>query len=447
MTTQSAASVTCPNCRSPFTAPIQQIVDAHADPDAKSRLLAGQLNIIICPHCGFRGALNAPFLYHDAELEIAFVCVPMGLGASNVEQQRAVGDLTNRLMDQLPPEARKGYLLQPRTFLSQQSLVDAILEKDEATREIVEAQRRRMGLLDQLRQIDPQDSLAVAEFVGANDQELDEVFFQLLDVVIGMIESQGDTIERDRLLQHRANLLEKSSTGRLFKAQGAAVEALAASPTRETLIEQLIATEERSVRGALVTVGRQLLDYAFFQALTTRIEAAEAAGDTASREQLIALRKEVQEIRDRVDAVAMAILEARAALLQDLLLADDPKELALRRLPEFDATFFSVLSTNIRKAESEGRQNVVLGLRRIGDTVIGLLNEMAPPEVKLINRLVAAEDEEQIRQLLEEGREHLDKSFLEFVERAVQDLQEDGRQEDVERLRYAADRIKELIAV
>jgi hypothetical protein len=447
MTTQMVASITCPNCRSPFTTPVQQIIDVQEDPEAKSRLLSGQLNTVICPHCGFQGALNAPFLYHDAELEIAFVYVPMGVGATNVEQQKAIGDLTNRLMSRLPPEARKGYLLHPRIFISQQGLVDAMLEKDEATREMVETQRRKMELLGQLRQIDPQDSLAVAAFVGANDRELDEMFFQILGFMIGIAESQGNTAERDRLAQHQANLLEKSSVGRLFKAQQAAVETLTANPTRETLVEQLIAADARIVREVLVSVGRQLLDYSFFQALTARIEAVEAAGDGAAKEKLVALRREVLEIRDEVDTRVKAVLDARASLLWDLMTADDVRELALRHLPELDSAFFSVLSSSMQQAERGGRQDMVQQLRRVGDAVIELLDEMVPPEIQLINRLVEAENDEQVRQVLEEERERLDDDFLKLVEHAVQDLEQGDRQQSAERLRYAADQIRQRLEI
>ena len=80
MVAQAVTSINCPNCRTPFTAPVQQIIDAQADPEAKSMLLSGQLNMVVCPSCGFRGALNTPFLYHDAELELALVYMPMELG-------------------------------------------------------------------------------------------------------------------------------------------------------------------------------------------------------------------------------------------------------------------------------------------------------------------------------------------------------------------------------
>jgi hypothetical protein len=264
MSTQVVASVTCPNCRTPFTAPIEQIIDAQTDLEAKTRLVSGQLNAVICPHCGFQGALNTPFLYHDAELELALVYMPMALGATDVQQQKAIGDLTNRLMA-TPSDARKGYLLQPRVFLTVQGLVDALLERDDATRQMVEAQRRKLELFERLREIDPSDSLAMAEFVGVNDRDLDEAFFQLLDIMISVADSRGETAELARLSAHQAYLLEKSSTGRLFKAQQLAVRQQP-PPRGETLIEQLIATDERAVREALVLVGRQMLDYAFFQA-------------------------------------------------------------------------------------------------------------------------------------------------------------------------------------
>ena len=446
MTTMPVTSVTCPNCRSPFTAQIQQIVDAQSDPGAKSQLLSGRLNSIICPHCGFQGALNAPFIYHDAELGLALVHMPIEVGKTDIERQKAIGALTNRLMQRLPPEARKGYLLQPRTFFSVQNLIDAMLEQDEATRELVEMQQRKLALFEELRQIDPQDGLAIAEFVGSNDKELDETFFQLLEVVINVAESQGNSVDNDRLQQLQSSLLEKSSTGRLIKMQRDAVQALASDPTQGALIDQLVASQERAVREALVTVGRQLLDYAFFQALTARIDASEAAGDTAMKDRLLGLRKEVQEIRDQVDAVAMEVLNERARLLRSLLVAEDLREMLARHLPEIDDVFLGVLNSNLEQAMTNGRLDVAEKLRKIGDTAVALLTEHAPPEIKFINKLVSSENNEQVLQLLEQERGRLDQDLVEFVEHTAEDLKKGGRQDSAERLRYAAEWIKEMIS-
>jgi hypothetical protein len=63
-----------------------------------------------------------------------------------------------------------------------------------------------------------------------------------------------------------------------------------------------------------------------------------------------------------------------------------------------------VLASNIRQAAKSGRSDVVQKLRSMGDMAIALLNEHAPPEIKLINRLVAAESDDQVRQMLEKER-------------------------------------------
>jgi hypothetical protein len=144
--------------------------------------------------------------------------------------------------------------------------------------------------------------------------------------------------------------------------------------------------------------------------------------------------------------MAMAVLDARARLLRDVMVADDPQEKLRRHLPEIDDTFLGVLSTNIQRAASEGRQDLVDQLRSIGDMAIAILNENVPPEIRLMNRLVAAENDERLDQLLEAERERLDQDFLELVERAVQDLLQAERHASAERLRTAAERIKEMIA-
>ena len=446
MVTQAVTQINCPNCRTPFTAPVQQIIDSQADPEAKTRLLSGQLNAVFCPHCGFQGALTTPFLYHDSELELALVYMPMEIGATDMERQRAIGDLTNRLMQQLPSEARKGYLLQPRTFLTIETLLDALLEEDEVTRELVEAQQRRIEILEKLRQLDPQDSLAMAEFLGAYDEEIDASFFQILDVIVNFGENEDASGELKQLGQLRDILLEKSTAGRSLFAQQRAVEALTADPTRATLIEQLVAADDDAVREALVTVGRQLLDYAFFQELTARIDAAEAAGDVDTQSQLADLRRQIQDIRDKVDQRAMEVLNARAQLLRNLLLEDDPREMMLRHVNEIDDVFLGVLGTNIEQAQREAHPDVVERLRNIGDTAVQLLSEFMPADIQLINRLASAESDEQVRKLLEDERESLNSDFLQLVESAIDDLEQSQREATAGRLRYAAEQIQEIMA-
>ena len=113
-------------------------------------LLSGQLNVAVCPQCGHAGMLATPLLYHDADKELLFTFVPSELGASELEQQRMFGEATSRIISSLPAEQRKAYLLQPRSFLRLEAMVEAILEADGITPEMLAAQRARVALLDRL---------------------------------------------------------------------------------------------------------------------------------------------------------------------------------------------------------------------------------------------------------------------------------------------------------
>jgi len=66
------------------------------------------------------------------------------------QQEHIVGGLVNAVMNRLPPEQRKGYFLQPRTAITLDGLFDAILEADGVSREVLERQRARLRLVNEL---------------------------------------------------------------------------------------------------------------------------------------------------------------------------------------------------------------------------------------------------------------------------------------------------------
>ena len=111
-------TVTCPACHAQYSTSVQNVVDVGQDPRLKSLLLQGRLNVGVCPQCGTGGMLGLPFTYHDPEKEILFCLVPQELRMSETERQRAIGQMSNAVINRLPAEQRKGYLLRPRIFLT-----------------------------------------------------------------------------------------------------------------------------------------------------------------------------------------------------------------------------------------------------------------------------------------------------------------------------------------
>src|SRR4051812_4175281 len=110
MSSPQATTVRCPNCRQPVQANLYSIIDVGKQPQLKDALLRGQINAINCPHCGYRGMLGSPVLYHDPAKQMALVLMPMELGLKRDEEERQIGKLTNALIESTPQEQRKMYM-------------------------------------------------------------------------------------------------------------------------------------------------------------------------------------------------------------------------------------------------------------------------------------------------------------------------------------------------
>ena len=144
------SSIACPFCRQPITIKVRQIVDVGEEPQLKAELLANRLNAFTCPICKNSGALATPFLYHDAAKELALLFIPMALNVKEADQQRMIGKLTTAVMNNLPPEKRKAYLLQPQQFFNLKTMVETILQADGVTPEMLKAEQAKVDLLQSM---------------------------------------------------------------------------------------------------------------------------------------------------------------------------------------------------------------------------------------------------------------------------------------------------------
>ncbi len=64
MPRSSIIRYTC-ECGTEFTSPVYQTVNVTLEPHLLYQLLAGLLNVAICPNCGRKTAAALPFVYHD----------------------------------------------------------------------------------------------------------------------------------------------------------------------------------------------------------------------------------------------------------------------------------------------------------------------------------------------------------------------------------------------
>jgi len=439
---QVMARITCPNCKQPFSAPLEQILDVEVDPSAKARLLSGQVNLVVCPHCGMSGAINVPFLYHDPSKELAFVLMPMESGRTDLERQQVIGALSRAVMNQLPPEQRKGYLLNPKVFFSYDSLVKAVLEADGITDEMLEAQKARVDLLRRFMDASTEEERIA--LIEENRALLDEDFFKILTANLLELEAVGLGEVVQRLLEVRQLLFERTDIGRRLAARAEAMEALSQQPTREKLLDLLMEQEDPQTRETLITFAQPLVDYFFFQMITQRIESTE---DEAERRRLEEIRQHVMEVRQKLQEQARQVVASKVALLQDLLATEKPELLARRRMADLDELFFSVLGAEIERAQREGNEEAVSRLQAIWRLTMDLLRQQVPPEISLLTAVLEAKDEEEMRQILDSNRRLLSEPFLRVLEQVEQQLRDGGEEAAAKRAALARDIVRSMVGL
>lgn len=426
--------ITCPACRAQITVPLRQIVDVSQEPTLKNALLSGRLNAFTCPVCHNSAALASPFLYHDADKELALVFLPMQLGLRDTDQQRIIGQLSKALMAQLPPEKRKAYLLTPKLFFTLQSLLDAVLEADGITKEMLDAQRAKLDLLQQMAETT--DNAAQQTLIRERAAEIDVTFFQMISAALASAQASRDQEGFAQLQQLRNNLLELTPLGQKVKTQQATLEAFQAKPDRDTLLAQLIQAPDAETRELLLTFGRPLLDYPFFQALTAKIE---AATDKAEADRLVELRREILALREKLDSATKALFDERNELLRQIIVSDNLDEAVRAHLDELDEVFFSVLETNLQAAQQSGQRATFDRLQAVADAVSRAIAAAQPPEVRFLNALLSAPYPDETRKILQANRKALSSQLMDWMRSMAEDLRQDGRAE-------VADQLTKIIA-
>jgi hypothetical protein len=427
--------VTCPNCGNRFVSPVLTLIDVGQNPEAKALFLSGQSNIAVCPQCGHAGMLSTPLVYHDPEQEIFFTYVPPNLNLPEPEKERIIGDLTSRVISSLPAEQRKGYLLRPRSFLTLDSMVEAVLEAEGITPEMVQAQRDKTALLERLlRSPDPEVRQAMIE---ENDGLIDYEFFQLLGLNLQMAQAQGQEQAVQQLATLQQQLLQWTTTGQEIAARQEAIRELGQEVSREALLDKLEAAameDEQAKIETMVAVARPVVDYLFYQQLAGHIEQAEQQGELDRAGKLKALRETILEVADAVDAEMQQAGEEAAALLQEIVDSDDVEEAVRERLALIDEVFMSILAANIEAAEQAGRSEDVERLQQVGNALMKVIQESQPPEIRFINQLLSADYPQGTQALLEENEALLQPQLLKVMDMIHEDLLESEREELAQRL-------------
>jgi len=423
-------TVTCPRCKSPVVADIHQLFDVNSDPSAKQRILGGAINIIRCSMCGFEGPVNLPLVYHDPGKELLLTFFPPDLGVPINEQEKRIGPMLKRVMDNLPPEKRKGYLLRPQTMLTLQTMIDKILEADGITKEVIQAQQERLKLLQRLFE---KEAPARSEIIKQNETIIDQDFFAILARIAETSLAQGDQASGQRLAELQQQLLEESKYGIELKTQinetNEAVKSLQEASkdglTHEKLLDLIINAGSELRLRTLVTYARSGLDYTFFQTLSERIDNTQGE----KKQDLLQLREKLLSLTKELDDKMQAQVTHTKDVLERILKDPNIEKSIQENLPEINDLFVEILKAEIGKAK-QNKQNE--RLKKL-EEIIQTLQKMSPPpqELAFIEELLGLENNASVQKKLEENPDQITAEFLQMLNSLIAQSETQAQSEEM----------------
>ncbi|MBL8098548.1 MAG: hypothetical protein JNK81_05170 [Anaerolineales bacterium] len=413
--------IACPRCKQIIPANVEQLFDVTADPQSKQRLLSGQSNFARCPHCGYQGRLATPIVYHDNANELLLTFFPSELMLPVNEQEKIIGPLIKKVTDNLPPEKRKGYLLNPQANLTYESMLQTILGKDGITPEMLKEQQERVQFLERLMQVTTKD--VRSELIKQNEKIIDEQFFALFSRIAQSAMQSGQEQMARALIDIQTQLLEETAYGRQLKESVGELEAAqhvlqeaGQSLTREKLLDFVLESKTDARIRAYVSLARAGMDYLFFQTLSEKID--KTSGDEKTR--LENIREKLLQYTNEADKQAEARYKQAQEFLDKLLEQDDIEKATRENLEGFNQDSVDLAQQMLRQASEK---NDYTRMGKLQKMIQVLQAASTPPEVMFIEQLIQAPDDATVEEMLKQNESMVSQQLLDYMSNLVAQME------------------------
>jgi hypothetical protein len=335
-------------------------------------------------------------------------------------------------------------MLQPKQYFDWESFLEPFWGFEGVTPEDLRRQRDQGELIDSLVRL-ANDETAMRMVLDRKKHLVDENLFALLGQVMQAYAAQRQEENLAAMRNVRQYLLDSTEAGAKIKVlEDKLREALARirpEMGREELLDVLLdywstGSEGERIVTTILSMTRGLVDYEFLMAVAGRIE---KATDEEVRADLMELREVILSMSQQQNNSREAMMQQAQAVLQEVLQSADPEKKLREYADAVDELFLSLLASNIQQAEQKNATFAVKRLRVIYDAAMRILQEGMPEDIRLLNQILMAEDENSVRSLLKENRAMLTPDFV----AALRELEERFRREGSAEM---ADRIKAVRA-
>jgi len=420
----------CPRCKSPVVSEVEQIFDLNTDPQAKQKLLSGQFNTVNCPTCGYNGAVSTLTVYHDPDKELLLTYVPPELGLPLNEQEKALGPLINKVVNNLPLEKRKAYLFRPQAMLTFQTMLEKVLEADGITKEMLDAQQKRLNLIQRL--ISTATPETRSEVIVQEKDLIDENFFAIFGRIAEAAIAQNDEKVGKLLVEIQQELLTQTEAGKKIQEQSKSVNEVVkdiqalgkGGLTRESLLELFVKYIDDELKITTLTgLARGGLDYQFFQLLSGRVDAA----SVEMKPKLEGLREKLLEFVAELDKQAQAHISNQKKLLDTILASPDPENVFKQSFEMIDDVFLQLLEQEQQAARSNADLDRLAKIGKLKKIVEEATK--TPPEVEFLEELLKIEDDKELEAKLNEKADLITPELTQLLGNLA--TQTEGQPEDM----------------
>lgn len=411
--------VACPTCKQPVVIDVQQVFDVAEDSLAKQKLLSNSVNFLHCPSCGYQGMLAVPVIYHDPEKELLLTFFPPDLNKTINEQEKQIGPLINRIIDRLPQEKRKAYLLQPQNMLTYQTLIEKVLEADGITKEMIEDQQKKVRLLERLITA-PKDKRL--EIIKEDESQFDVGFFSILSRIVQSTLAQGDDESKNELVDLQQQLFENTKVGKEIFQQAKETESVLKSLqeagkdglTREKLLEIIVNASNDAQLSTIVGLTYTGMDYMFFQLLSEKID---STNNDEEKNRLVELREKLLNMTEEIHKHLKSEAEKSKTELEKILQSEKIEDAVMNNLNVINDFFIQNLESELSLARKKG------DLERINrlEQVMIAVEKLSTPaeEVKLLESLLDAKDDAELEQMIKDNQENLKDEFIGLLNNVI----------------------------
>ncbi len=419
--------ITCPQCNTAVAADIHQLIDVDQVPQFKQMLMQGALNVAQCRNCGWTGQVASPFVYHESAHDLLISFVPMELNMPYDQQEKMMGQMVRAIVENVPMEKRRAYLLQPQQMMRWQTFMETILGTEGITKEMIARQQKQGELMQKLSKADND----VCDYLLAqpeNARLIDEQFIGMVQNMLQQAVQAQATEVMVGLSNLNARLLTTTDVGKRMEEKQIALQKMGIEAKAEggvsppLLLKHVLQNQDDDEIIDILVSSSGALSYEFFAGLSARIDDAAKAKDGATVDCLTAVRTRLLALYDEMRKASELMVQETVTVIDAILAAENRQQAIAQNAGQIDELFMNILEQQINQARQNSDLERTVALQELQAQINGMMEQQMPPEMMLISQMLEAQSAAELDQIMDANAALVGPDLLQMMDMLAQEI-------------------------